>query len=378
MSINILIIGSANDSHLIRFKKYFDAINHSDISIDIFNINGTADAQNFRNTFNITRHFPQRLYAIKFVNNLAKLLDLYLSFGKVGKYDLINIHYLTLDSFFLLPFIKRKSRKILISPWGSDVYRIKNKRKYYWTVYHYADFVSAPKIKFRDDVRNLFSVPSSKFIDLGFGSEIIDYISNNQYSDTKVIKRNLGCEDSYIITCGYSRSKAHHHSTIIDALFSVKKHLPQNVILYFPMTYGIYDQEYLDSIEQKLSECGFRYHIFKDYLSNEQLFHIEKATDLFIHIQDSDAFSATIQEYLLCDTAMINGSWLRYPELEKYGIPYLLVDQKEELPKVLTSFFMNKSNPIVPKELKGEIANRGWSKMICQWYQFYASLNQSN
>ena len=264
----------------------------------------------------------------------------------------------------------------MISPWGSDVYRIptndlkEKARKIYKTV----DYVSAPKIKFREDIQEVFSVPDYKIIDLAFGSENIDTLIDNESLSKVTAKKELSTENSFVITCGYNKHKAHNHLKIIHALISVKETLPVNTVLFFPMTYGPSDDEYLNEIETKLKENHFTYTIFNQYLSSRDIMVMQKATDLFICIQDTDANSATLQEYLLSGTNIILGQWLRYPQFEEYGIPYWTTPSKDSLKNTLNEYFISPTKISVPKELKEQIKNNAWSVKIKDWYNFYLSL----
>lgn len=81
----------------------------------------------------------------------------------------------------------------MISPWGSDVYRINAFDKLIAKLcYHKVDYISVAPIKFRDDIATLFNVPDGKFVNLGFGSDTIDAINAQKNFRKKKLKRNLG------------------------------------------------------------------------------------------------------------------------------------------------------------------------------------------
>lgn len=265
----------------------------------------------------------------------------------------------------------------MISPWGSDIYRIPNKKlkEKFRKVYDAADYVSvAFDIKFKEDIVKTFSVPQSKLVNLGFGSEIIDALIEKEHINKHFAKKELDVEGTFIITCGYNRNIAHNHLAIIDALIKIKNILPGNTLLFFPMTYGPVDKEYLNKVRQKLVDNAFKFIIFEEFIQAERLTLIQKACDLFIHVQNSDANSATLQEYLLCGTDIINGEWLKYPQFEKYGIPYMQSPSINELSSVLTQYFTSPKDIPVPEELKEDIRRNSWSYKIKEWYNFYLSL----
>lgn len=373
----ILIVGDTSDNHLKRFKKYLNLQEkNNELEFEAFNVNMQHKEKLFEKNYHLKRHFPSYFYKIKTVHILFEILDCFLSFNYKEKYDLINIHFLTIESYILLPVYKRVSKKIMISPWGSDVYRIYYKFKSkYQKIYDSADFISvASDIKFKDDVREKFNVPDYKFVNLGFGSEMLDVLIENKNITKTVAKKKLIMDDSFIITCGYNSSSAHNHLDIIDALVSVKVYLPKNTLLFFPMTYGPKEKDYILDIENKLIKNGFSYKIFNNYLSEEEQLLLRVSTDLFIHIQDTDANSATIQEYLFCKTDIINGDWLRYPHFEKYGMPYYITESKKHLSNTLKDYFLAEHKIAIPEALIKDIKLNSWSYKIKEWYQFYLSI----
>lgn len=376
MQKKILIVGNTSDDHLKRFDRHIREVDKDEkVSLDAFNINSRERNKLFDRTYHLKNYFPKFLLKIKFVRNVVIRINYYLSFLQVNNYDLINIHFLTPHSFVLLPLYKRKSSKIMVSPWGSDVYRIdKATRDKTRKVYDVADYISAPKIQFREDIKNLFSVPEDKIIDLAFGSENIDSLIRIEALTKEDAKNNLDLKNSFIISCGYNRNKAHNHLIIVDALSSIRDLLPQNTVLIFLMTYGPENHEYFQEIEKKLKLANFKYIIFYNFLSTTEVATIQKATDLFICIQDTDANSATLQEYLLCKTDIIIGEWLKYPQFEKYGLPYLKTPSKEILATTLKEYFTAQEKIYIPERLIDNIRQSAWSVKIKEWYNFYLSL----
>ena len=383
----ILLIANVNTIHIRKFLNELTLVSNN-ISIEVFNI-GKSDSNEDQRilinskfiVYDAKKRFPSKLYANRYFANILHLIDVYISILRLRRhYDLINIMPFTMISVFLMPLYKIFSNKIMISPWGSEVYRIPFFQKIAVKMlgYKYADYVSVPKGKFKEDIKYSFDISEHKFVDLGFGSDIIDEIANNQNISKEYSKGKLFLNaNSFIITCGYNRSVMQQHYEIINALNEVKDLLPPQTILLFPMTYGRSNNTYIEEIEQKLQSYGMQCKIYTDFLSPKELLYLRKATDLFIHIQKTDAFSATVQEYILCKTTIINGGWLRYPTLEIDGLPYHLVNSVEELPLVLKRILLNEASKIeFSDNLMNYIQENGWSKAIKKWYDFYSNVNK--
>jgi len=136
------------------------------------------------------------------------------------------------------------------------------------------------------------------------------------------------------------------------------------------MTYVRNDITYINKVKHTLSNSGFEYIVYEEYLENSEILNIRLATDIFIHIQDTDAYSATIQEFLLTDTIVFNGAWTRYPNLETNGIPYLLVNNISDLDHDILGY-LNKSRTChISEDCKKTIKTLSWNNKGKEWYHF--------
>ena len=378
----VLLIGDVQGIHLIRLVSHLIRINPR-LRVDIFNISKSTKeypegAVVFNQIFQPKKHFPSWIYKISFLQPLfSRLLDLRLSFSKAfrySKYDIINIHFISPESFFLMPLYRRIAKTVLSSPWGSDMYRNKYLYKIMVKkVLDWSDVVSAPKIQFRDDIKRLFHVPERKFVELGFGADMIDVIIKNSRISRNEAKERIGLADRFLVTCGYNGLKPQHHTEIIQALVQVRGDLPENLHLLLPMTYGA-TEKYIREIDDLLKTHQFQYTIFDRFLPDEKLLHIRKASDMFIHAQPSDAFSASMQEYLLCDAIVVNGHWTRYPDFEKFGMPYYLYNSFEELPACILKAYRQEENIQISPELKDFIQKKGWLHLAGEWNSVYEEI----
>lgn len=373
--MKVLLIGRPSNDHIKRLLIHINTLDKShQLIFDAFDVH--YDSQNEDNLYNkvyyTKQYFFCYLYRIKYLRSLLTLLDVYISFISVlkNRYNLINIHFWNRYSFFLYPFYRMIGEEIMISPWGSDVYRISEYDKILAKFcYHWADYISAPPINFRDDIAKIFNVSGNKFVNLGFGSDTIDAINAQKKLSKIEAKKKLGLERLFIITCGYNASSSQNHHKILDAIEKVQLQLPHNVCLLFPFTYGG-TKLYMDEIKQRLDTNGIKYIMYTDYLSLDEMVALRKSSDIFIHVQSSDAYSASVQEYLLCDVPVINGSWLRYPTLEIFGKPYKQIDTFEQLPDSIIEILLG-HYPVIPAELKLAISNNGWNDKAKDWIKFY-------
>lgn len=379
MKKKILIVGNARSQHLInlalKVKKY-----RAEIQLDIFDVSSNlSEVKNnpYNQVFYCNKSFPSIVYKLPFLGGvIRRSIDLKRAVRKIkGKYDLVNVHYVTLDAYFLWTELVKKSKTIMLSPWGSDVYRFrKSFFKKIKSVYDRCNYVSAPKIKFREDIIETFSVDGQKIVNLGFGSSVIDNILLHKEVSREEAKDKLQLKNNFVITCGYNASNLQNHIQIINAIDQIRNQLDKNLFLILPMTYGG-TKEYIQQVESYLSERKIPHRILKDFLSDDKMVYLRKCSDVFIHAQPTDAFSGSVQEYLLTDTKVINGKWTRYPDFEKFGIPYFLFNSFEELAKVIVDANHQKES-LVSSKLKDFICEQAWNYKGKQWADFYSSISE--
>lgn len=377
MEYRLLIIGNIHDRHIHRFIKNLKMEN-SMVNIDVLSIltepycpiNLKKDVGNCY-FLPVSKNWYSRVPIIKTVNIILSLISLVKSISN-QRYDIINIHFPMFYYRFIMKFLKTMTKTILVTPWGSDVYRVNGiKKQLCQKIYSDATYICGTGNRFSKDVAQIYDIPQNKFVNLDIGSETIDYITTYRNIITPhEAKLQLGLQDRYIITCGYNGSKAQNHMAIIDAIHSVHHDLPRNVVLLFPMTYGG-DTEYITMLVDKLDRLSLSYRIFTEYLPLETLFLLRQATDIFIHIQTSDANSATVHEYLLCNKKVINGSWLRYNELEIEGKPpYFITEDVSNLGRDIVQAY-NAEILELPGSTENYIMNYGWRRWIVKWNRFF-------
>lgn len=383
----VLLIGNIFDDKWIG--SFVRSIKKCDptLQIDILNTNTTEDFQlpTFvelcSNIILCKRNFLHLGYKIPRIRGLLMQLDIYIEIHRLtkrmslrdDKYDLINIHYLQAIFYYCADKLLRISNNILLSPWGSDILRVKKRQlKKLSALASKVRYISCGRSeqgRFRQDIIRLLNVPEEKLINIGFGTEMIDSLNHHTGLTREEAKNHLNLKDRYVIVCGYNAHRAQNHIKIIESIASKKEALPDNLVLLLPMTYGI-DLKYIECVEKRAKESGLSYKILSNYLSNEELIYVRKCADMFIHAQDTDANSGSLAEYLLCKAKVINASWLIYPHREKYGRPYYVFDSFDNLGEVIVQAY--KSDVCLVSDLLiQDILKDGWSQVGNQWATFY-------
>ena len=343
----LLVIGDPYSRHLAHFVRVIKKENPQAL-IDVFgwkeeNKEISADfISNVRYFFLADR--PKINSRFKVSSVIAHIFYLKKAFRKHtrGKqYDIINIHYPTFVHTFLMKQMREVSYNIVLTPWGSDVYRIPTWQRFIiQRLYDNSDYVTGNGNRFTKDFMRIYNIPSSKLQYVSLGSSVIDYVSENKNNQTtEEAKAKFGINGSYVITCGYNASPSQQHLPIVEAIDSIRDQLPEKLVLLFPFTYGG-NSEYKDSVKKRTGDISVKSLFFEEYLDYPHLLDLRQATDMFIHVQSTDANSGSLKEYLLLEKNVINGSWLLYDDLETDSYkPYYTVDRIENLGSVILNAY---------------------------------------
>lgn len=314
----------------------------------------------------------------KRIADRAYLLLAFIHLSK-NKYDIVNIHFAKPRLYYAIPWIKKLSKTIVISPWGSDVLRVddKSKIKHLKKVYSLAEYVTVSKESdIGQQIIEKFGVDPGKMVALAWGGEFFDFIQENSGKvSVEEAKKRFCLEGRYVITCGYNPQKQQRHEAIIDAINSVRDQLPENLTLLFPFTYGSAGLKcYCDSIKNKAEGLGFDVVAVKERLGMSDLLKLRMATDIFVHVQTTDAGARSVMEYVACNKKVVHGSWIKYAYLDDFRPScYFPVDRLEDLGDCIVKAYNAEVGPL-PQEVERTILERGWKHKMALWNSFFESL----
>lgn len=377
----VLLVGDLSDDKwigaLIKHVKDKDPSLQIDFFWHSYSSKKTNVADKCECIYFTSRHFPSIIYKIPMIRLYFMKADIRRSFNdllnkKIAEsfqYDIINFHYLNNETLCFWSKIKRISKITFLMPWGSDVLR-RTKRycdKMAEYITHYDYIATSDNPRFKTQLITKLHIKESQFVQLDFGVTAIDLLNKYSSISRQESKHRLGLDDFYIITCGYNAHPAQNHIKIIEAINKVKSQLPNNILLVFPMTYGSDVQR--TKVREKLDQFGIRGKIFDKYLSDEEIVYLRKCSEMFIHAQNTDSNSASLAEYLLCRTNVINASWLRYEHYEIFGKPFYSFDNFELLPETILKAYEGGS--LVTDEIADYIKHFGWQYKVIKWVNIF-------
>lgn len=277
----------------------------------------------------------------------------------------------------MIRYAHHRGAKTHIAPLGSDVLRSsKLEESALQKAFKEIDFVTVGKNnEFGIGLINRFHIPDKKIVYAGFGSDVIDIIDRmigTQSRKELSLMLNLP-ESSHYIACGYNASRDQNHKEILKALAENKKLLPKDYCVIIQLSYGSAKEDLYRELSELSHSLALNVVFIMDFLSLEKVAALRILTDLFIHVQKTDATNASILEYLLADTQVINGSWLKYKFIEKYGFPYYRCDSISELSMCINNVLSGDYPRImVSGEVKEAIRSfKSWKLMLERWHSLF-------
>jgi len=266
-----------------------------------------------------------------------------------NKYDMVNMQVVHDYAVNVMKICQNNKVKTLLSPFGSEVIRISQKQKKHLRgAFDSATYVATKEnSSFSDYLVKTYGVDKSKFVSYGAGSETISSIIKLKgKSSREQMSHELGIPVSdFNICCGYNAQKAQRHKEMLQALADNKEDLPAGYQVLIPLTYGDGKQRLFDELKKLSEELSLNTVFFTDYMSADRVAYLRLVTDLFIHVQTTDAANASLQEFLLAGATCINGKWLSYPYLESDGIPYYQCDDIAHLGSAVHNALLKESLP---------------------------------
>ena len=374
----ILIVGEVYDKHAYRFISKLKE-NNSTLEIDVFSYTKMCEppecAEFCDNVFYPVEVLPV-LYKLRYVGPLLRAWNFRRSLQLGKEYDAIIVLWVYTQNLFAYNAYKKLAKNLILVPLGSDVLRIgRFTRLFLRPIYQNADYVVLSPIDFKLKVQKYFGVEESHIVMLDFGSSLIDLLTHNSITKEEA-KKQLDISDKFVLTIGYNASIAQNHLSVIQQIDSVRDKLPSNILLLLPMTYPstMAAREYVRNVREYVQMRGYSYMVIEEYLDEKKLLYIRKSSDIFIHAQLTDAGCASIQEYILSGSIVLNAGWLRYSELESYGIPYFIFNTINDLGLCLLEAVKKRGDFKYSPSLLKKISQKGWNYQIKLWLSFLDSI----
>jgi len=293
------------------------------------------------------------------------------------KYDLCHIHY----NYKLYSDISRTIRKIaphlVISIYGSDfLRRTLFQKKKQTKIYEKADLIAflteQTRVHFLDFYGEEFR---QKTRILRLGLRVLDFMDKICEETIIESRKTLDIDPNSIVTvCGYNSLSEQNHKPLIKSLLELKREIPKNALFIFPLTYG--DSKTREEVKSLLKESNLNVLFFEQFMNDEEVARLRRATDIMINVQQTDHLSGSFLEHLYARSIVICGSWLPYDILVDKGVFFLTVDSPQEIGRkiieVLTHIEELRKKTAKNPQLVTDISR--WDINMKKWIQAYKEL----
>lgn len=317
----------------------------------------------------------------KFLKNsrlavITYIFDVTRNVIKEKEFDYFHIHYVNNRRLFVTRLLKKYTKKTIVTFWGSDLLRIDKGelKKYtkYLSCIHAITVGSKHMMKYLESVYDKDIV--NKTMVLRFGVNGIDAIHNFQLSKNEA-KKNMKFPINKTIVCiGYNGSFGQNHIKVIKELSNLNKELKKKVFIVIPMTYGL-EEDYYSKVRKEIENTGFDYMFLLDYMNANTIANLCFATNIFIHAQETDAFSASVQEFIGAGALVFNPQWIRYEELDSNNAYYVKYDSFKDLKNKVADYLLGNTYLVNEKKLNNnkEIMYRlsSWNALSTKWLKLY-------
>ena len=259
---------------------------------------------------------------LKYIRSLHK---------KYGTFDVVHISYVSKEKVLAIKYLRKFTKRIVCTFWGSDLFRTGDKQLLkYKDSLEKADVIMLTTSEMK---RKFTSVFGGGFEDkiriIRFGIDNFDFIDPE--TDSSVFKKYFSYPvQKTVVTIGYNGSPAQNHSDVIDVCSRLPDAIKSKILLQLPVNYGL-TEEYKDKLLKKLESSGCEYSLSESYLHGEMIGKLRQSSDIFIHAQKTDGFSASLQEYLYARKTVFNPVWLPYEELKNNNVYYFEYSDYDDL-----------------------------------------------
>ncbi len=346
-----LIISDAGSMHVYNFIKEMLSGRGYDIYILTHSVGEIPQEYlNYYKENNVTVYSlryegHKNLYSRNKLNVAIKFLKKYFFMRKLGKIDVCHIHYVHNASLLLTKLFKKRINKLIFSYWGDDV--LIPKPKEIEMQKKMLPFSNAITVT----VKNSYNVFRERFGNiyddrlqvLHFATDGVRKIKEvaEKYSKVECRKQFNVPDGKLLLVCGYNADPAQRQDEIAEQIAKLDIEIKEKLHIIVPLQYGRKSEEYIERVKMAFKNCGCSHNFFEEYVPFERNAIMSLATDIYLNLRASDAFSNAMKEHICAGSYMITGSWLKYIELDEMQAPVTKIDSFDELPQVITDLVNN-------------------------------------
>ena len=339
----LLLIADADSFWMMRLLKYlllpqgyevvlFPIWKYIGKYADFYRENGVTVYQD-KHTLPIVRHIPRARMWARIWLNARDLI-------RMGPFDVVQNCYLSQRDLALGDILVRRFKAHWVASFlGSDLMRSSplalRRMKPYLDKCH---AISVHNQLNADKIREIYGESAAQKTHLVyFGQTGYDDIDRMRSLATREeCRKSLGIDpDKFVICAGYSASSAQQQLELVRAVGQLPAERLKRISLVLQQTYCEDDPAYTQQTREEAAKLPCQTVVLTDFMGPEESARLRLSADVFLLAIKTDAFSASMQEYLYAGACVIKGSWLVYPQLTDMGISLREFSAFDEIPALL-------------------------------------------
>lgn len=280
------------------------------------------------------------------LHRILNLIRKFFLWVEIPKIDICHIHSVYKTSVMMSLVNRFKYKKLIASYWGGDIEdRTGNIVRVREKCFKRAEVITVTVQQTLNDFREIYgNAYDDKLMVCRFATDGINCINKISKTATREeCRQSYGIPDNKIcITCGYSAYREQHQDRIIKELTKLPKELKEKIFVIVPMQYGrMTDTEYLSAVAAAAESADFDCVVLREFVPFEMSARLAVATDIYLHLRDTDAFSNALKEQVYAGSLVIKGDWLKYIELEEMKAPIISIPDFDSLEKTVETCLKN-------------------------------------
>ncbi len=317
----------------------------------------------------VIRHIPRARMWARIALNARDL-------AKYGPFDVVHNHYLSQRDLALgLRVSRRFHARWVCTFWGSDLLRASDRALRQMLPYlRRCDRLTACNERMRDKLRQSCGEELYQKTRMTIwgqdGFAAIDGILSNETRED--CRAHYGIRPgNYVVSIGYSADNAQHQLEVVEALSALPKENLSHMTLVLQQTYVKRDPAYMERVRQAAEALPCQVVVLRDFLDLTETARLRLCADLFILAISTDAFAASMQEYLYAGAVFLMGDWLGYPQLDELGIPINRFHEYKELPALVQQAMNGKLQRATDEQRALLPAHYSWDAVRKDWLGLY-------
>lgn len=336
-----LVIGDASSMHIFNFVK--TVLLPRGYEVHLLTLSAEPVRENFRTFYKENGVFVHAI-AEKGYRNLDKKDWLHRTLNVFRKLvlmrdipnvDICHVHSVYKTACFMVLYNKRKFKKLILSYWGGDIEdKTPSVVKLRRCCFAIADAITVTVKETYNEFRRLYGGGyDDKLRICRFATDGLSCIKTlSGKMSRRECRKIYGIPDGRIcVTCGYSAYAAQHQDRCLEIIGALPESVRRKIFVIVPMQYGRYDMAYIENVHRVAEAAGVDYRILEEFVSFEISAQLAIATDVYLHLRDTDAFSNALKEHVFAGSHIIKGDWLKYPELDDMNAPVESIPSFEAL-----------------------------------------------